>query len=77
MNVYPVIERATKAGRMSTFRVVQIRTTARETHVVVRNTKGRKLFEMDIPGVALTLSVPINAKITIEPDPFAAKKGRK
>lgn len=57
---------------MSKFRVVLIKTT-RSTHVVVRNAKGRKLFDMDIPGVTLTLSVPLDAEITIEPDKGARR----
>jgi hypothetical protein len=51
---------------MSKFRVIQIKTTARETHVVVRNVKGHKLFDMWIPGVTLAISVPGDAKIRIE-----------
>jgi hypothetical protein len=67
MDVYSVIERVSKVGRMSKFRVIQIKTTARETHVVVRNVKGRKLFDMWIPGVILAISVPLDAEIKIEP----------
>jgi hypothetical protein len=58
------------APTANTFRVVQIQTTASAglTHLVVRNAKGRKLFDMDIPGVTIVLSVPLNATIEIEPD---------
>jgi hypothetical protein len=55
------------APTANTFRVVQIQTTA-SANIVVRNAKGRKLFDMDIPGVTIVLSVPLNATIEIEPD---------
>ena len=52
---------------MSKFRVVQIQTTA-SAHLVVRNANGRKLFDIDIHGVTVTITTPLNAEIRIKPD---------
>jgi hypothetical protein len=49
-------------------RVVQVQTKA-IAHIVVRDGAGRKLFEVDLPGVTVVLSVPSNAVIDIEPAP--------
>ena len=49
------------------FRVVQIQTKA-SADIVVRNGKGRKLFEMNLPGVSVAVTVPTDAEIKIEPD---------
>ena len=68
MDVYPVIELATKAGRVSKFRVIQIQTKT-STQIVVRNAKGRKLFDMEIQGLTIVLSVPVDAEIQVEPSP--------
>jgi hypothetical protein len=48
-------------------RVVQIQTKA-SADILVRNAMGRKLFDMNIPGVSVTVAVPPDAKIKIEPD---------
>jgi hypothetical protein len=50
----------------NTFRVVQIQTKA-SANIVVRNAKGRKLFDMDIHGVTITITTPLNAEIKIAP----------
>ena len=55
-----------------TFRVVQIQTKA-SADILVRNAKGRKLFEMNISGVTVTITTPMNAGITIEPDDGSRK----
>jgi len=49
-------------------RVVQLKTKA-AAHVVVRDGSGRKLFEVDLPGVTVVLSVSSDAVINIEPTP--------
>ncbi len=54
-------------GTSNTFRVVQIQTKA-SADIVVRNAKGRKLFDMDLLGVTVTITTPQNAEIKIEPD---------
>ena len=48
-------------------KVVQLKTKA-SAHVVIRNGAGRKLFDMDIPGVTVTITVPLDAEIKVEPD---------
>ena len=50
-----------------TVKVVQLKTKA-SAQIVVRNAKGRKLFDMDIHGVTVTITTPLNAEIKIEPD---------
>jgi hypothetical protein len=49
-------------------KVVQVQTKA-AAHVVVRDGSGRKLFEVDLPGVTVVLSVTPDAVINIEPTP--------
>jgi hypothetical protein len=51
---------------MSEFKVVRIQTTTL-TQIVVRHANGRKLFEVDLPGVTVVLSVSSDAVINIEP----------
>lgn len=51
---------------MNKFKVIQIKTTA-SAHIVVRNSERRELFEMDIPGVTITITTPLKADIKIEP----------
>jgi hypothetical protein len=48
------------------FKVVHIQTTA-TTHIVIRNGAGKKLFDMDLSGVSVTVGVPSAADIKIEP----------
>jgi hypothetical protein len=57
-------------GTSNTVRVVQIQTAASAgvTQIVVRNGAGKKLFDMDIPGVTIVIAVPLDAEIKIEPD---------
>ena len=50
-----------------TSKVLRI-TTPSPTHLVVRNAHGHKLFEVQIPGVAVTVAVPADAEIRIEPE---------
>ncbi len=64
------------APTANTFRVVQIKTTARETHVVVRNASGRKLFDMWVPGVSIAVAVPADATIQIEPSPARSQTAK-
>jgi hypothetical protein len=54
-------------GPSNTFRVVQIQTRA-SADIVVRNAKGRKLFEINLPGVSVTVTIPTDGEIKIEPD---------
>jgi hypothetical protein len=56
-------------------RVVQLKTKA-AAHVVVRDGAGRKLFEVDLPGVTVVLSVALDAVIDIEPAPVT-RTGRR
>jgi len=47
-------------------KVLQIQTSS-DTHLVVRNAAGRKLFEVDLPGVTIVITVPADAEIKVEP----------
>jgi hypothetical protein len=53
---------------MKTFKVLQIKTEA-AAHVVVRNAKGRKLFDLQVPGVSITVAVPSNTELKIKDRP--------
>ena len=49
------------------FKVVHIQTTA-TTHIVIRNGAGKKLFDMDLPGVSITVAVSADAEIKVTPN---------
>jgi hypothetical protein len=51
---------------MKTAKVLRVKTEA-AAHVVVRDGTGRKLFEVDLLGVTVVLSVSSDAVINIEP----------
>lgn len=50
-----------------TTKVLQVKTSA-HTHIVVRSSTGHKLFEIDQLGTTITLAVPGEAEIKIEPN---------
>ncbi len=52
---------------MKTAKVVQLKTEA-AAHIVIRNGAGKKLFDMDLPGVSITIAVPAEAEIKITPN---------
>jgi hypothetical protein len=49
-------------------KVTQIKTSG-DTHLVVRDAKGRKLFDVDAPGLTIVVAVPDTAEIRIQPAP--------
>jgi len=51
---------------MKTPKVLRLKTIA-VAHIVIRNGAGKKLFEMDLPGVCITVTVPLTAAIEVEP----------
>jgi hypothetical protein len=53
---------------MSEFRVVQLKTSA-TAHVVIRNGVGKKLFDLDLSGASITVTVPADGEIRVEPNP--------
>jgi hypothetical protein len=53
---------------MKTAKVLQVKTEA-AAYIVIRNGAGRKLFEVDLPGVTVLLSAISDAVINIEPTP--------
>jgi hypothetical protein len=55
---------------MKTAKVLQVKTEA-AAYIVIRNGAGRKLFEVDLPGVTVVLSVSSDTAINIEPAPIA------
>ena len=50
---------------MKTFKVLRVKTEA-AAHIVVRNAKGRKSFDLYVSGVSITIAAPLNAEIKIE-----------
>jgi hypothetical protein len=53
---------------MKTAKVLWVKTEA-AAHVVIRDGTGRKLFEIDLLGVTVVLSVSSDAVINIDPAP--------
>lgn len=51
---------------MKASKVQRLKTKA-VAHIVIRNGAGKKLFEMDLPGVCITVTVPLTAAIEVEP----------
>jgi len=50
---------------------MQIKTKSM-THVIIRNGDGHKLFEMDVHGVCIAFTAPLDAEIIVDPDPGAS-----
>jgi hypothetical protein len=50
---------------MSEFRVMQLKTSA-TAHVVIRNGAGKKLFDIDLSGVSITVAVSADANIQVD-----------
>jgi hypothetical protein len=59
----------------NTFRVVQIQTAASAV-IVVRNANGRKLFDMEIHGVTISVAVPLDAEIQVDPKSSGSRRAR-
>jgi hypothetical protein len=53
---------------MKISKVLRVKTEA-DSHIVVRNRTGKKLFELDLPGVSVTLAVPQDAEIQVDSRP--------
>ena len=47
-------------------KAVQVKTEA-AAHIVIRNGAGKKLFDIDLSGVSITVTVPSDAEIRVEP----------
>jgi len=52
---------------MKTAKALQVKTET-AAHIVIRNGTGRKLFDIELPGVSLTVTVPSDAEIRVEPN---------
>jgi hypothetical protein len=50
---------------MKTAKVLRVKTEV-AAHIVVRNGAGKKLFDMDVSGVSITIAVPSNAELKVE-----------
>jgi hypothetical protein len=50
---------------MKTAKVLRVKTEA-SAHVVIRNGKGKKLFEINLPGVSITVAVSADANIQVD-----------
>ena len=50
---------------MKISKVLRVKTEA-DSHIVVRNRAGKKLFDLDLPGVSVTLVVPPDAEIRVD-----------
>jgi len=54
------------------FKAVQLETEAR-AHVVVRSKNGKKLFDLYLPGVSVTLAIPADAEIRFDAKPTSSR----
>jgi len=52
-------------------RAIQLKTSS-TAHVLIRNDAGQKLFEVDIQGVCIAVTTPLDAEIIVDPDPGAS-----
>jgi hypothetical protein len=52
---------------MKTAKVLRVKTEA-AAHIVLRNEAGKKLFDIELPAVSLTVTVPSDAEIRVEPE---------
>src|SRR5882762_1078453 len=50
------------------WKALRVKTEA-ATHIVVRNGTGKKLCDIDVIGVSITVTVPPDAEIDLEPGP--------
>ena len=51
---------------MTSAKVLRLKTEA-AAHIVIRNGAGKKLFDIDLPGVSITVTVPSDAEIGVDP----------
>ena len=51
---------------MKTAKVLRVKTEA-AAHVVIRNGARKKLFDIYLSGVSITVAVPADAEIQVEP----------
>ena len=51
---------------MKTVKILQVKTEA-AAHVVIRSRTGRKLFDIYLPGVSITIAIPPDAEIKVVP----------
>jgi hypothetical protein len=52
---------------MKTANVLRVRTES-AAHIVIRNGAGKKLFDIELAGVSITVTVPSDAEIRVEPN---------
>ena len=52
---------------MKTAKVLRVKTEA-AAHIVIRNGAGKKLFDIDLSGVSITVTVPPDGEIRVEPN---------
>jgi hypothetical protein len=52
---------------MKSAKVLRVKTEA-AAHIVIRNGSGKKLFELDLSGVSITVTVPSDSEIRVEPN---------
>jgi hypothetical protein len=53
---------------MKSAKVLRVKTNA-VAQIVIRNGTGKKLFEISLSGVSITVTVPMDAEIQTEPRP--------
>jgi hypothetical protein len=52
--------------KVRAMKVLRVKTTT-DTHIVIRNGAGKKLFDMDVCGFSVVVAVPPDAEIQVDP----------
>jgi hypothetical protein len=52
---------------MKTTKVLRVKTET-AAHIVIRNGAGKKLFDIDLSGVSITVTIPPDGEIRVEPN---------
>ncbi len=56
-------------------KVLRVKTNA-TSQIVIRNGAGKKLFDIDLAGVSITISVAPDEEIEVEPRSNGPRRGR-
>jgi hypothetical protein len=75
MHAAPRRNQIDHGGPMKIAKVLRVKTEA-ATHIVIRDGAGKKLCDIDVFGMSITVTVPPKAKIEVEPRPTKSQGTR-